>query len=181
VTTQTAGAGPRRSGAGRGGLAELARAAAAPVACAMVLTGLLAAWVGTGGAGTLTRVQIRITLAAVPMRGFTLHADEAAGAAHAYLSIHNLSSTPDELIAVRSPVAYRIVLTRRSGLAGPATVVSGLPIPGNGTLTLSPLGDDVVLEDPTPYESSPAVALTLVFRHAGQVTIDAPVTAPGTP
>jgi hypothetical protein len=39
----------------------------------------------------------------------------------------------------------------------------------------------VVLDDPTPYEDSPEVALTLVFRHAGQITIDAPVTAPGTP
>jgi len=146
-----------------------------------LLTGLLSAWVAAGGAGTLTRVQIRITLAAVPMRAFTPQAAAAVGAAHTYLIIHNLASTPDELIAVRSPVAYHVVLTRRSSLAGPATVVSGLAIPGNGTLTLSPLGDDVVLEDPTSYEGSRAVALTLVFRRAGQVTIDATVTAPGTP
>jgi copper(I)-binding protein len=180
VTTVTAGGAPRRAGTGHGWLAELARAAAGPVACVAVLTGLLSAWVAAGGAGTLTRVQLKVTEAAVPMRAFTPQAADVVGAAHTYLTIHNLSSTADELIAVRSPVALHVVLTRRS-LAGPATVVSGLPIPGNGTLILSPLGDDVVLEDPIPYESSSAVALTLVFRHAGQVTIDAPVTAPGTP
>jgi copper(I)-binding protein len=181
VTTVTASAAPRRSQAGRGGLAELARAAAGPVACAALLTGLLSAWVAAGGAGTLTRVQLEVTLAAIPMRAFTPQAAAAVGAAHTYLTIHNLTSTPDELIGVRSPVAWHVVLTRRASLAGPASVVSGLPIPADGTLTLSPLVDDVVLDDPTPYESSPAVTLTLVFRHAGPVTIEAPVTAPGTP
>jgi copper(I)-binding protein len=167
--------------AGRGWPTELARAAAGPVACAVVLIGLLSAWVAVGGAGTLTRVHIRISLAAVPMRAFTPQAAAAAGAAHTYLTIHNLASTSDELIAVRSPVAWHIVLTQRSSLGGPATVVSGLPVPGNGTLALSPLTDDAVLEDPVPFEGSRAVPLTLVFRHAGQVTIEAAVTAPGTP
>lgn len=77
--------------------------------------------------------------------------------------MRNLGSTPDELIAVRSPIATRVVLTRR---AGPATVFSGLPVPGNGTLTLSPLTDDL-LEDAVPFENSRDVPLTLVFRHAG--------------
>jgi hypothetical protein len=48
-------------------------------------------------------------------------------------------------------------------------------------LYLSPLTDDVVLEDPAPFENSAGVPLTLVFRHAGQVTIEASVATPGTP
>lgn len=60
-------------------------------------------------------------------------------------------------------------------------MVSALPIPGQGTLALSPLGDDVVIENPVLYESRADVPLTLVFRHAGQITIDVPVTPPGTP
>ncbi len=172
---------PRGAGAGRGWAGELARAAAGPVACALVLTGALSAWVASGGAGTLTRVQVTISLAAVPMRAFTERAAVAAGAAHTYLVIHNLASTPDELIAVRSPIASRVVLVQRTSAAGPAAVVGGLPVPAHGTLTLTPVGDDVVLENPVPFESSRQVALTLVFRHAGQVTIEAAVTAPGTP
>jgi copper(I)-binding protein len=181
--TVSAAAG-RRTGpgrAGRGWLAELARAAAGPVICAVVLIVLLSAWVASRGAGTLTPVRLRITLAAVPQRAFTVKAADAAGAAYTYLSIRDLSTTPDELLAVRSPVATRVLLTERTGLAGKRVTVHGLAIPGNGTLTLSPLTADVVLENPSPFEATRDVALTLVFRNAGTVTIEAPVTSPGTP
>jgi copper(I)-binding protein len=159
----------------------LIRAAAGPVSCAVVLVALLSGWVAARGAGTLTPVRLRITLAAVPQRAFTVKAADAAGAADTYLSIRNLSGTPDELIAVRTPVARRVLLTERTGLAGKRVTVPGLAIPGNGTLTLSPLAADVVLENPAPFEGSRDVPLTLVFRNAGTVTIEAPVTPPGTP
>jgi hypothetical protein len=54
------------------------------------------------------------------------------------------------------------------------------PFP-HGTLTLSPFGNDVVLEHPAPFETTSTVPLTLTFGHAGTVTIEATVTAPGTP
>lgn len=181
MTAGTAAAAPPRAGTGRGWLTELTRAAAGPVACAVVLVGLLSAWVATSGAGSLTRIRITISLAAVPMRAFTPQAAVAAGAAHTYLVIRNLGGTPDQLIAVRSPIASRIVLTQRIGLTGWTAVVNSLTVPGHETLTLSPLTDDVVLENPRPFEDSKAVPLTLVFRHAGQITIEAPVTGPGTP
>jgi copper(I)-binding protein len=66
-------------------------------------------------------------------------------------------------------------------LTGKQVAVHGLAIPGNGTLTLSPLAADVVLENPSPYEATRDVPLTLVFRNAGTVTIQAPVTPPSTP
>jgi copper(I)-binding protein len=176
-----ASARPRPGGGGRGWLTELARSAAAPAICAVAATGVLFGWAATGGAGTLTPVRLEVVRAAVPMRAFTTQAADAAGAAHTYLTIHNLTGTPDELIAVRSPVAGHVVLTRRSSPAGPPVVVPGLPVAARGTLTLSPIGDDVVLEDPAPFEGSASVRLTLVFQHAGTVTIEAPVTGPGTP
>ena len=73
------------------------------------------------------------------------------------------------------------MLTARTGLAGKRVAVPALVIPGNGTLTLSPLTADVVLENPSPYEATKDVPLTLVFRQAGTVTIKAQVTPPGTP
>jgi len=181
VTPFKAPADPARDGAGRGWPAELTRAAAGPVICAVVLVALLSAWVASGGAGTLTPVRLKITLAAVPQRGFTVKAADAAGAAYTYLVIRNLSGTPDELLAVRTPVASRVLLTDRTGLAGQRVTVPGLAIPGNGTLALSPLAADVVLENPSPFEATRDVPLTLVFRNAGTVTIEAPVTPPGTP
>ena len=154
---------------------------AGPLICAAVLIGLLSAWVATSGAGTLTRVRLEVTLAAVPMRAFTPKAADAIHEADTYLTIRNLSGTPDELIAVRSPLATHITLSTRDGLGAAGKAVSALTVPGHGTLTLSPLTDDVVLENPAPFEDRGSVPLTLVFRDAGQITIDAPVTAPDTP
>jgi copper(I)-binding protein len=156
---------------------DLLRAVAGPVICAVVVTGLLAAWAGTGAGGTLTRVRLQVTQAAVPMRGFTPQAAAAVHAATTFLTITNLSGTPDELVAARSPFARRIVLRHHGGppQGGP------LVIPAHGTLTLAPIGDDLVLEQPSPYESRATVPLTLIFLHSGTITIDAPVTGPGTP
>jgi copper(I)-binding protein len=170
-----------RGRAGGGWLAELARAAAGPVICAVVLIAALSGWVATRGAGTLTPVRLRITLAAVPQRAFTVNTADAAGAAYTYLAVRNLTGSPDELVAVRTPIASHVVLTARTGLAGKRVAVPALVIPGNGTLTLSPLTADVVLENPSPYEATKDVPLTLVFRQAGTVTIKAQVTPPGTP
>jgi len=172
---------PRPAAAGRGWPGELARSAAGPVICAMALIGLLAAWAAAGGVGTLTRVRLEITAAAVPMRAFTPRAAAAAGAAHTYLAIRNLTGTADELIAVRSPIASHVVLVQRGGPGSRPVVVHGLTVPAGGTLNLSPFADDVVLENPAPFENSAGVPLTLVFRHAGQVTVEASVTAPGAP
>ena len=151
------------------------------MACAVVLTGVLSAWVAAGGAGTLTRAPIQVTLAAVPMRSSTPTLAGLIAAAPTYLTIRNLRTSPDELLAVRSPVARHVTLVRRAGPGGLSSVVPGLVIPGGGTLTLDPVGDDAILQDPVPYEQSTEVQLTLVFRHAGTVTIEAPVTVPGTP
>jgi copper(I)-binding protein len=160
---------------------DLTRAVAGPVICAVVLTGLLSAWVAGGGAGTLTKVRLQVTLAAVPMRSFTPQSADAIHAAGTYLTIRNLSGTADELIAVRSPTAREVTLITRDGLNGAQTAVSAIAVPAHGTLTLSPLTDDAVLENPVPFEGRQAVPLTLVFRDAGPITIDAPVTAPDTP
>jgi len=165
----------------RPGLASLAAAGAAPLICAAALTALLSAWVATGGAGTITRVRIQFSLAAVPMRAYTAQAAAARNAAATYLTIRNLSAAPDELVAARSPICRRVVLTRRAGASGSSAVVPGLAVPARGTLTLSPFGDDVVLTAPAPFESDMTIPLTLTFRHAGEVTVQAAVTAPGVP
>ena len=181
TATAAPSAAPAQTGPGRNVLRDLTRAALGPVICAVVLTGLLSAWVATGGAGTLSRIRLQISLAAIPMRAFTPRAAASAGAATTFLTIRNLSGTPDQLIAVRSPIARHVVLTVRNGPGAPRVVVSDLAIPAHGTLTLSPFGDDVVLRDPAPFETSSSVPLILTFRHAGTVTLEATVTAPGTP
>lgn len=166
----------------RGGLRSLARAAAGPVICAAVVIGLMSAWVSTGGAGTITvnKARILVTLAAIPMHSLTPGpADAPQPNAGCYLTIRNLSDTPDVLTSVSSRVAKRVILTRRTGAA--KLIVSGLAIPAHGTLTLSPSGDDAVLIGGPLLLAGQQVPLTLTFRQAGQVIIEATVTIPGAP
>ena len=162
-------------------LGDLLRAAAIPVGCAVVLTGLLATWVATGGAGTIHRVQLQVSQAAVPMRGFTAASAATVHSAGTYLTLRNLTGQADQLTAVTSPLARRVVLTQRRSLTGPRTVVRELTVPAHGTLTLTPFGDDVILENPATYENRGSVPLVLTFRHAGKIAVSAAVSAPGSP
>jgi copper(I)-binding protein len=75
------------------------------------------------------------------MRAFTPKAASAIGTATTFLTIRDLSDTPDELIAARSPIARHVVLTTRTGPdpnTGHRAVVVGLAVPADGTLTLAP-------------------------------------------
>lgn len=181
MTAPAAGAPTARpvpdGGARRGWLPDLARAAAAPAGCAAVLIGLLSAWVAIGGGGTISRVRIQVTLAAIPMTSFT--GDGVAGQrVRAYVTIRNRSARPDELTGVTSPGARRVILTRQ---AGGARAVPRLAVPARGVLTLSPFGSDVVLIGTKRLTDGQHVPLTLSFRDAGRITVEAKVTAPGVP
>jgi copper(I)-binding protein len=162
-------------------LSVLVRPVAVPVACAALLTGLLSAWVATGGGGTLRRLPFKFELAAISSPAASAGVPDAA----TYLVIKNLAG-PDELLSARAPVSRRVILARRG------TDVRGTRPPGSGTLpalaiaardttSLSPLGADIVLIDPGALRVGATVPVTLTFRHAGRITVDFTVTAPGTP
>ena len=167
---------PPGPGRPRGAGAGLVRAALAPVICAVALIGLLSAWVATGGAGTVSRVTIRVGQAAVALPSSS-GPDQAA----TFLTITNLGG-PDTLLSVRSPAAARVVFVRRDGsAAGPGIALGQVAIPAHGTLSLSPFGLDIVLQDPGSLTVGASVPLVLTFRHACRVTVYATVTPPGTP
>jgi copper(I)-binding protein len=169
-------AAPSGEGRPQGSGAELIRAALAPVICAAALVGLLSIWVATGGAGTVSRVTIKVGLAAV-----TLPSSSAPGAAETYMTITNLGG-PDTLLSARSSAAGRVVFVRHTGsAAGPGTAVHQVAMPAHETLSLSPFGLDIVLQDPRSLAIGASVPLVLTFRHAGKVTVYATVTPPGTP
>jgi len=181
TATAPAPAPPAPPARARGGLAELARAAAAPLISAAAITALLSAWVIAGGAGSVTRVRVQIGLAAVPMRAYTLSRAITIHSAPTYLTIRNLSGEPDELLSVQTPLTSHVVLAGPPGPHGARHTLAGLAIPAHRSITLTPLGADVVLLDPARYETDMTVPLTLIFRNAGRVQVDAAVTAPGSP
>ena len=173
------GAAPRRrpgrrvvrrfAGRGRGAVsgwpAEVVRAAAGPLVCAVVLIGLLTGWAAPHGAGTLTgadpghpgrRPDARLH----PAGG------DAVGTAHAYLVIRNLARSPTNSSPSAPPSPARRLHSGRP--RRPADPGRGPDGPGRGTLSLSPLIGGLLIEHPVPFENSRTVPLTLVFRHAGQ-------------
>ena len=172
---------PEQPGTTSSWLGDLIRAASIPAGCAVVLIGLLAAWVATGGAGTLHRVRMQVSQAAIPARGYTAASAAAVHSVGLYLTISNRTGQPDQLTAVSSPAAGRIELTGRRAVGGPRTVVRALTVPAHGTLRLTPFGDDVILENPVAYETRASVPLVLTFRHTGKLSVSAAVSAPGTP
>jgi periplasmic copper chaperone A len=190
----------------QGRLADLARSAAAPALCAIALIGLLSAYVALSGA-RIARVQVQVTLAALPLSTFggsTGQGNIVEGAAGAgtgtgtgtgtgivgaYLTIRNLAGSADELTGASTPAARRVILTRHAGVGAAATqgdasggrAVAGLAIAAYSTVTLSPFGSDVVLVGAARLRAGQHVPLTLTFRQAGRVTVEATVTAPGAP
>jgi copper(I)-binding protein len=166
---------------GSRGLGVVVRPVAVPVACAALLTGLLSAWVATGAGGTLRRLPFKFELAAISSPAASAGVPDAA----TYLVIKNLAG-PDELLSARAPASRRVVLARRGtdfrGTGIPDTgTLPALAIPAGSTTSLSPLGPDIVLIEPGAMQVGATVPVTLTFRHAGRITVDFRVTAPGTP
>jgi copper(I)-binding protein len=162
-------------------LSVLVRPVAVPVACAALLTGLLSAWVATGGGGTLRRLPFKFELAAISSPAANAGIPDAA----TYLVIKNLAG-PDELLSARAPVSRGVVLVRRgTGFRGTEPRDTGtlpaLAIPAGSTTSLSPLGADIVLIDPGALQVGATVPVTLTFRRAGRITVDFTVTPAGTP
>ncbi len=163
--------------AGRPGeITSVLRAAIAPVLSAALLVGLLLAWTESGGAGTLRRVHVDITLAAIPI-SLRPGAGRGLAAAPTYLDIKNLGAA-DELLGATSPAAARVLLVRlgRSPF-GRGGRLGRIPLAAGGTLDLSPFGTDVVLLRPRALHTGEIVPITLVFRQAGRVRVDLTVTS----
>jgi copper(I)-binding protein len=157
-------------------LSVLVRPVAVPVACAALLTGLLSAWVATGGGGTLRRLPFKFELAAISSPPASPRGQDAA----TYLVIKNLAG-PDELLSARAQGTRRAVLARR-GTGAPGTgTLPALAIAARSITSLSPLGPDIVLIDPAALQVGATVPVTLTFRHAGPITVEFTVTPPGTP
>lgn len=56
-----------------------------------------------------------------------------------------------------------------------------MTVPAHGTVTLTPFGPDLALIGARHLAAGQHVPLTLIFRQAGRITVQATVTAPGTP
>lgn len=91
-----------------------------------------------------------------------------------YLSITNIGSQPDRLLAVKANFPMVVVHSTEVDAAGVArmTAVDGLEIAPGETVTLAPGGMHVMFMGLTaPWAAGDEIDATLVFEKAGQIEV----------
>ena len=120
---------------------------------------------------TLGKLEI-----AAPFARATLPNQPVAGG---YLTITNTGETDDTLVGVSSAAADRMEIhemAMEGDVMQMRELADGLPIPAGGTVTLAPGGYHVMFMDLAgPLAEGDAVALTLRFAEAGEVSVAMPV------
>lgn len=100
-------------------------------------------------------------------------------AAAIYLDIENLQPDADTLISARSVLAQKVIIHQSAESADGVMRMAEttLPIPAAGRVSLRPGHDHIMLMGLTqPLTAGDSIPLTLTFEHAGDVTLDVPVT-----
>ena len=102
------------------------------------------------------------------------------GPAPVYLTVENLGGA-DRLVSVTTPDAERVELVQHGGNPADAgRPLASVPIGAHATASLNPFEIDIVLIHPARLSIGASAPLTLTFAAAGRVTVEAPVTPPGT-
>ena len=100
-----------------------------------------------------------------------------------YLVLKNTGTTPDRLIAVKSPAADRVEIHEMKmdgNIMRMREVEKGIEIPPGATVELKPGGFHVMFMGlKAPFAKEAKVPLTLVFEKAGSIDVDLMVQAMG--
>ena len=106
-----------------------------------------------------------------------------AKAAAGYLTVKNTGTTPDRLVAAKTPAADRATvheMKMEGSIMRMHELEHGLDIPPGATVTLAPGGLHVMLMGlKAPLKPGSKVPLTLVFEKAGSIDIDLDVGSMG--
>ncbi|MEU6389406.1 copper chaperone PCu(A)C [Streptomyces sp. NPDC046939] len=153
----------------------LSAAAPSVMACVAALGGL-SAWTTLGYAGTPPDLAVTRARVLQPTGG----TPETA----AFFRISNRGTSSDDLLKVTSPtVSNGVALSRhRMTPQGAAyrDAADRLPVPGRGTLDMSPMSSDVTVPADQNWRTGDRIPFVLWFRHSAPVRVDAEVVRPGT-
>jgi copper(I)-binding protein len=154
--------GPVAAGS-RGTWARRGAAAAAAIACLSAAAGCAAQ------AGASPSIEVGTAYVPVP---------HGHGTTVAYVVIRNNGSA-DRLVAARTSVGGRVTFREAHGPgASLMSTVPSIRIPGHGTLAMTPDGVHMLITGAGPMRGGKDITLTLVFAHAGRVSVVAQVTNP---
>ena len=153
----------------------LARRATLAIRAGAVAAGL-AAIVAAGLTGCAAKpvssappIQIGTSYVPVP---------QSAGTTVAYVVIRN-NGAADRLVSARTSAGGRVAL-RAPARPGATTMhtVGSIAIPAHSTVAMVPDGYHMLITGAGPIRGGKDITLTLLFAHAGQVSVVAQVTNP---
>lgn len=111
--------------------------------------------------------------------GYVLAVSPAAMAGAAFMDITNSGDTDDRLIGAYTDVAKKSEIhthVMTDGVMEMRAVDGGLEVPAGGSHLLARGGDHVMLMGLTqPLKAGDIVTLTLIFEHAGEMSVELPV------
>lgn len=157
---------PLRTGAGLGRrAARLASAVALVGVIAMAAAGLSAC----GRASAAPPLHLSTAYVAIP---------KTPGTTVAYVVIRN-NGGADRLISARTSVGGHVVfrVPDKPGATAMRTVPS-IPVPAEATVQMDPGGYHLLIRGAGPMPGGKDITLTLVFAHAGPISVVAQVTDP---
>ncbi|MDP1751237.1 MAG: copper chaperone PCu(A)C [Reyranella sp.] len=100
-----------------------------------------------------------------------------------FLTVTNKGTTPDRLVAVRSPASDKVEVHEMKmdgNVMRMREVEKGLEIPAGATVTLKPGGFHIMFMGlKAPFAKDTKVPLTLVFEKAGSLDVELAVEAMG--
>jgi len=142
----------------------------------------LACALAVGGAGLATGCAAPATAAAPPIKLSSAQISQpgAGGVTDVYVDVQN-NGPADELVGARLSVGGKVTLRSpvRPGVIEMRTV-PGIVIPARTFMGLDPNGPHLLVTDAGKMTSGHEITVTLVFAHAGAVSVPAMVTNPAT-
>ena len=145
----------------------LPRRVAAAAAVAMLAALAMAGCAARAGASP----SIEIATAYVPV-------PQTPGTTVAYMLIRN-NGNADRLVAAHTSVGGRVTFRAAHGPgASVMSTIASVGIPAHGTLAMRPDGIHMLITGAGPIRGGKDITLTLVFAHAGPVSVQAQVTNP---
>lgn len=154
--------------AARPGATTRARVIARVAAPVLVLA--LAALAGCGKPAAIVS-SIKLVNAFVMQSG-----GSGSGSGDAYLVISNQGAA-DELLSARSSAGGHVTLMAPSGPGGASIrATRSVLVPGHANLRMNPAGLRLVISNARPMRTGKDITLTLIFAHAGAITVQAQVT-----
>ncbi len=99
-----------------------------------------------------------------------------SGSVAAYLVIQNLGSA-DELLSARSSAGGTVeLLTPISPGSTAIRTANSVAVPAHATMRMNPAGLRLLITSSGPLSTGKDISLTLIFAHAGAITVEAQVT-----